>query len=435
MSPVLPRRLRALSRQGQIRLTFLAGGLAVGAAAVLFAIIADAAQTAFEAMRQAVPLLPLLLTPVGFAVSSFVSRRWFPNSGGSGIPQAIAARALSDETQRRRLVSLRVAAGKMLLTAFGLLIGGSLGREGPTVQVGASVMYAVGHISPRRQRGLVLAGAAAGVAAAFNTPLAGIVFAIEEMSRSFETRTSGVVIATVIAAGAVSLSWVGNYTYFGHIVLSLHSLREWLAVPLCGVAGGLLGGLFSRIVIHAAGPWPFRAGRWLKAHPSLLAGACGLGVALCGLMAAGTVFGTGYSQALRLLDGGTPPPLGFGLLKLLATLLSAVTFIPGGLFSPSLAVGAGLGQELAAIAPLAPLPAMALLGMVGYFTGVVQAPITAFVIVTEMTDGHAMLVPVMLVALVASATSRLVCREGIYHALSHGFLPKAPHKVPPKAAS
>jgi len=110
---------------------------------------------------------------------------------------------------RERLVSLRIAAGKMALLLLGLLCGASIGREGPTVQVGRSIMFAIGRLSPRRQPGLLLAGASAGVAAAFNTPLAGIVFGIEEMSRSFEARTSGIILGAAIAAGITSLSLQG----------------------------------------------------------------------------------------------------------------------------------------------------------------------------------------------------------------------------------
>src|SRR4029077_17474233 len=137
------------------------------------------------------------------------------NSQGSGIPQAIAARQLTDHAARGRLVSIRIAIGKVLLTLLGLLCGASAGREGPPGQGGASIMFALGRMSPRRQPGLILAGAAAGVAAAFNTPLARIVFGIEEMSRAFETRTSSLIVGAVIAAGLTSLALMGNYTYFG----------------------------------------------------------------------------------------------------------------------------------------------------------------------------------------------------------------------------
>ena len=125
------------------------------------------------------------------------------------------------------------------------------------------------------------------------------------------------------------------------------------------------------------------------------------------------------------LEDGSPLPAGFAILKFLATAFAAISGIPGGIFSPSLAVGAGLGANVASLFHGAPLAAIMLLGMVSYFAGVVQAPITAFVIVTEMTDNHAMVVPVMAAALIAHATSRLVCEEGVYHALAKGFIERA----------
>ncbi len=417
------RRVLALSRRGQIRLIFVAGGLAVGVAAVGFALLADAMGALFQDLLAWQPLAPLVVTPLGFVVANLAARHLFPNSQGSGIPQVIAARALQDETARHRLVSLRVAFGKVMLTGLGLLCGASIGREGPTVQVGASVMYAVGHISKRHQRGLVLAGAAAGVAAAFNAPLAGIVFAIEEMSRAFEARTSGLVIGTVICGGLVSLAWLGDYTYFGMSSVALHGAPVWLAVPVCGGVGGLLGGVFSRLMLLAGEIGHLRVGGWMQRHPALFAGVCGLGVALCGLASANQIYGTGYASVLHLLSGQDAPPADFGVLKFAATLLSAISGIPGGIFSPSLSVGAGIGRNLFDVFAIAPMPAMVVLGMVGYFAGVVQAPITAFVIVTEMTGDHALLVPVMLTAMIGHSASRLVCREGIYHALSRRFLP------------
>ena len=416
------RRFRVQSRHVQLRLMFVLGGLAVGICAVGFAKLADLSAEGFAWIVGQSAWLPLIVTPAGLALSNLLASRYFPGSQGSGIPQAIAARALTDETARHRLVSLRVAVGKVALTALGLLCGGSIGREGPTVQVGASLMYFVGHLSPRRQRGLVLAGAAAGVAAAFNTPLAGIVFGIEEMSRSFETRTSGLVIGTVICGGLVSLVMLGDYNYFGMSSISLHGASVWVAVPICGVVGGLAGGLFSRLVVAAGGAWPGWLGRHLKPRPALFAALCGLGVVICGLLSHGAVYGTGYAQVLHLLDGQSPPPEQFGVLKWLATLLSAICGIPGGIFSPSLAVGAGLGRNLHDIYAAAPLEAMVVLGMAGYFAGVVQAPITAFVIITEMTGDHALVVPVMLAALIGYSVSRLICREGIYHALAHRYL-------------
>lgn len=426
MIPIRPARRRRLikvhSARWQRRLLFLAGGITVGAAAVLIAVLADKAQHVFSLLIGHWRYASLALTPAGFVLAVFLTNRYFPNSQGSGIPQAIAARELTSHAARKRLLSIRVAIGKILLMLLGLLCGASAGREGPTVQVGASIMFTAGGVSARRQSGLVLAGAAAGVAAAFNTPLAGIVFGIEEMSRSFETRASRLIIAAVIAAGLTTLALVGNYTYFGRTPMMLENGFDWLAVPICGVIGGVAGGLFSRFVIAMARGIPGLVGGALKKRPLLLAGLCGLGVALCGVASGDVVYGTGYDQVKTALESGTPLPESFGILKLLATALTAVSGIPGGIFAPSLAVGAGIGSDVAQFFHGTPIGPIIILGMVGYFAGVVQAPITAFVIVTEMTDNHAMVVPVMAASVIAYGCSRAVCPEGIYHALAKGFL-------------
>jgi len=401
------RRLFSLtSARWRRQAIFLLGGIGVGAIAVALAQVADLAQHAFALLLAKSRYAVLAVTPLGFMLSAYLTIRLFPNAQGSGIPQAIAARHLTDQGARESLVSIRVAIGKVILTLFGLLCGGSVGREGPTVQVGA-------------------AGAAAGLAAAFNTPLAGIVFGIEEMSRAFETRTSSLIIAAVIAAGLTSLALAGNYAYFGSSATTLARGADWLAVPLCGVAGGLAGGLFSRIVIAMARGFNNPLGRAIKSHPLWFAFACGLVVAICGLVSGDTIYGTGYEQVKAALEHSSPLPQDFGALKFLATTFAAISGIPGGIFSPSLAVGAGIGSNIASFFHDAPLGAIMLLGMVSYFAGVVQAPITAFVIVTEMTDNHGMVVPLMAAALIAHATSRMICEEGIYHALAKGFIERA----------
>lgn len=424
------RRARRLyfvySRRWQRRLMFVIGGLIVGAAAVGLAIASDFVQEQFHRFTGTWPYAPLIVTPLGFALTLYLTNRFFPNSGGSGIPQAIAARASKEVAWRQSLVSLRIAFGKIVLTLLGLMVGASTGREGPTVQVGASVMFAMGRFSKRHQPGLILAGSAAGVAAAFNTPLAGIVFGIEEMSRSFEVRASGLVIGTIVAAGLTSLAFMGNYTYFGTSAAVMPFGYDWLAVVACGVVGGLLGGLFSRLLILFAFGFPGRVGAWIKTHPILFAGACGLMVAICGIASGGTVYGTGYEQAREVLHDQKDLSFFYAPLKFMATVLSSISGIPGGIFSPSLSVGAGIGADMAWLFPTTPIGALVLLGMVSYFSGVVQAPITAFVIVAEMTDNHSLMVPLMLAALIAQGASRLVCKEGIYHALSKKFIQQQP---------
>lgn len=415
------RRLRIHSRRWQRRAIFVAGGLIVGLVAVALALASDAVQNVFQHVTGRWFYAPLVVTPLGFGIAVWLTQRFFPNAQGSGIPQAVAARHTQDVETRSRLIGLRVAIGKVLLTLFGLLVGASTGREGPTVQVGASIMFLIGRLTPRRQPGLILAGAAAGVAAAFNTPLAGIVFAIEEMSRSFEAHASGLIIGAVILAGLTAQAILGDYTYFGYTTAALPIGTAWMAVPLCGVAGGLTGALFSRVLISVPAMLPARIGTGIKNHPVLFAVLCGLGVALCGVTSGGAVYGTGYEQARAALHNTATLSLFYAPLKLLATALSSVSGIPGGIFAPSLSIGAGIGSDIAHLFHHADPGPIVLLGMVAYFTGVVRAPITGFVIVSEMSGDHGMLVPLMATALIADGCARLINREGLYHVLAKRF--------------
>jgi H+/Cl- antiporter ClcA len=422
-------RGRIALRRWRRRTFFLIGGLTVGLTAVGMALSADAAQAQWQHVLAFQRYLAVLLTPLGFGFALFLARRYFPNSQGSGIPQVIAARALPDGESRLALVSLRVAAGKIVVMLLGLLCGASIGREGPTVQVGAALMFAAGRRALDYQRGLLLAGAAAGIAAAFNTPLAGIVFGIEELSRSFESRTSGLVLASVIAAGLTSLAIVGDYSYFGSTPATMPLGREWIVVPICAVIGGLAGGLFSRILIMFTRGLPGRIGGWIARHPIVFAMLCGFGVALCGLASGDTIYGTGYDQARAIVHGDMPMNGFYGVWKFAATVLSSISGIPGGIFAPSLSVGAGIGAKLHQFFPDVPLGAMALIAMVAYLAGAVQTPITSFVIVAEMTENHALIIPLMLAALIADAVSKAVCRGSLYHSLAEIAFERAAHKA------
>lgn len=408
------------------RILLWAGAVSVGVAAIAFAISAEFANDLHQRMVTLSPLLPFIIGPAGLALVVWVTRRFLPGSQGSGIPQTIAALGVSDEKLRDSLLSPKVAAGKFILTLVGLVSGASVGREGPTVQIGASIMHALGRLTRfsriEAERGLILAGGAAGVAAAFNTPLAGVVFAIEEMSRSFESRTSGTVMTAVIVAGIVSLWWLGDYTYFGRTSAVLEGREAWIAVLLCGIVGGFAGGAFSQLLIFFSRGIPGRVGKYAFEHPVLFAAYCGFALALIGVISGGTTYGTGYHEARSIMEGSGDLPVTFGLLKLLATLISYVSGIPGGVFAPSLAIGAGIGHNLASLAPYAPAGAVIVLGMVAYFAGVVQAPVTAFVIVIEMTDNHDMIVPLMAASLLATACSRIVCHRPLYKALAEQFL-------------
>jgi H+/Cl- antiporter ClcA len=433
------RRLRRLPlvspRQWLRRLVFWIGAVLVGAVAIGFAAVANLAGNLFLWIEGPRPWIAFIICPAGLMISFLMTRYVFPGAQGSGIPQVIAAQHMTDREAVSRVLSLRVACGKVALTLFGLCCGASIGREGPTVQVGAAIMHGLGRLlrlpRPELERALVLAGGAAGVAGAFNTPLAGVVFAIEELSHSFESRTSGTVLTAVIVAGMTTLALMGNYTYFGHTSAELDFGRGWAAVALCGVAGGLSGGLFSAALVRFAYGLPGRLGRTVMRHPVLFAGVCGLALATIGVASGGQTYGTGYQQARGMVEATTQLPASYAVLKFAATVVSYVSGIPGGLFAPSLSVGAGMGAWLAQLLPAAPAGAVVLLGMVGYFSGVVQAPITATVIVMEMTDNQSLTIPLLATSFLAFGVSRLVCRRPIYGALARRFLAAQQRSVEP----
>lgn len=419
---------KALSQRMLQRLAFWAAAVLVALAAIVFAKTSAAGGQVFAAIVANHPLLAFVITPLSFAAVVWLTRTMVPGAEGSGIPQAIAALNL-EWSERRSVLSLRVAAGKIALTSLALCGGASVGREGPTVQVGVAIMHFFGRWKrlPHRDMGrkLILAGGAAGIAAAFNTPLAGIVFAIEELSKSFEEKTSGMVLTAVIIAGFTSMALVGNYNYFGRTAAVLELAQAWRPVLLCGLAGGLLGGFFARLLIAFSRGIRGRTGALIASHPVLFALMCGLGLAMLGHASGSTVYGTGYEEARGLLEGRNDLPLAFGLMKFGANLLSYLSGIPGGIFAPSLSVGAGLGAALSGLAPGAPFAAVVILGMVGYFTGVVQAPLTAVVIVMEMTSDQSMTLPMLSVALIAFAVSKLVCPKPLYRTMAQSFLEKS----------
>lgn len=417
------------------RLILLAGAVLIGCAATAFAKLSDLAQDFYRAMTVAWPYAPLVVTPLGFALSQIATKLWFEGAQGSGIPQVIAARASRHVAHRASLLGLRVTLGKIVLVIFGLAIGASIGREGPTVQVGAAIMFAVGGMAGiGRQRGLVLAGAAAGIAAAFNTPLAGILFAIEELAKSFERRMTAITTAAVVLAGMTSLALIGDYTYFGTLALPFGRAVDWVAVPACAAVGGACGGVFSRACVALILRPPRLAVRRRRAR-AIFAALCGLAVGSLALATDQYAAGTGYTQTRDLLASGEPLPIWYAPAKLLATLLSACSGIPGGLFSPSLSVGAGLGSILIPLLPWVDPRTISTLMMVAYFAGVVQSPLTAFVIVVEMTASAHSSIPLMATALMAAGLSRLISREPLYHALSCGYLEPAPPSRPSKGAA
>jgi len=401
------------------RLVLWSGAVLVALAAILFAKASTWSYHLFLAILGHGSWIPLVLTPLVFGLLAWATEGRLRATRGSGIPQVIATLHVEDAGFRARMLALPIAAGKMVLTLVALAVGASIGREGPTVHVSAGLFHALGRrfgfSDPKAASRFILAGGAAGIAAAFNTPLAGVVFAIEELAGTFEHRFSGLLLTAVIIGGVVSLGVMGNYSYFGEVEASLPLGHAWLAVLLTGVVCGLLGGLFARLILLSRHGPLAQVGRLRARWPVAFAVGCGLALALLGVCTHGSVYGTGYDQARAIVQGAADmPEQSFGIAKLAANVLSYWAGIPGGIFSPALAVGAGLGQNIAHFLPGAPAAAVVLLGMSAYLAGVTGAPLTSAVIAMELTDNQDMVIPIMAACLLARAASSLFCPTPVY---------------------
>lgn len=403
------------------RLVFWLGAILVGLIIVAMTLLSEWAAETYRRLSLFYPWFHFVIPPVGLAVTAWLTFRFFPGSERSGIPQVKAALDIDrNKKGRKKLISLRIAVGKLLLPIMGLLSGASVGFGGPAVHIGASVMLSLGKavkFPPHyMERGLIVAGSAAGFAALFSAPLAGILFAIEEMGRTLEERLSSLVLTAIVFSGVTAYALLNRYIYLEDESLRMAWGKSWLAIPLCGIVGGLFGGLFSKISIVGS-RFLHRSGLPIV----VIAIACGGVISSVNYVSGGLTIGTGYQQTKAILHSSVPLDISFPFFKMLATCATFFSGIPSGIFVPSLATGAGLGSDLAHWFPLAPAPVMILLTMTAYFSGMLQSPLTSFVIVMEMTNSHEIMIPLMATAFFATGTSKLMNPVPLYLALCDAY--------------
>ncbi|HTL71282.1 MAG TPA: chloride channel protein [Candidatus Eisenbacteria bacterium] len=365
-----------------------------------------------------------LTTPVLFLAAIELIRFVAPGADGAGIPQTIfAAKHLTHSNYGKigELVSFRTMAVKILALFIGLWACASTGREGPTVHIAACLFFGIALFlhrlfkMPLDMRSAVIAGGAAGLAAAFNTPLAGVTFAIEELSADYFVAIKDMVLMAIIVAGLAAKSLTGEYIYFGR-------LADPAAIPVfmivaVGVFGGAGGTLFSVALVEgrkrmaAATGWPRLLAIFALAWAVLfLATATGLK----GIMGPGNLVAQNYVHG----DVENLPAL-YLVSKAAATLFTYWSGIAGGIFAPCLAMGSAAGA-LTASWMHEPVAGCAMMGMAAFLAGTIQAPITSFVIIYEMTGHHQMLLPIMLASLIGHMVARLFKARHLYQALA-GF--------------
>ncbi|PCI18816.1 MAG: chloride channel protein [Piscirickettsiaceae bacterium] len=403
-------------------LVFWLGAIFVGLASVALTLGSEYVSDLYRTLHQQFLLYSFIFTPVCLTFLAWLTLTFFPGSERSGVPQVKAAMQLSQTSTNNPLLSFRIIVGKLFLSIAGIFSGASVGLGGPAIHIGAALMSYFGRFANFAplylEKGLILAGSSAGFAAIFSAPLAGIVFAIEEMGRSLEEKTSGLILTAVIFAGATALIILGQYVYFTNHALSFPWGKAWLIIPICGVVTGFMGGLFSLILL--------KGGSVLSSiphsSPLKIAFICGFIIAIVNYFTDGASAGTGYLETKTYLLNAEAMPAEYPFMRMLSTIATFFVGIPAGIFVPSLSIGAGLGANLAEWVPIAPLSVVILLGMTGYFAGMLQAPLTAFVIIMEMTNSHELLLPMMATAFIANGTSKLICPQSLYAGLTETYL-------------
>ena len=345
--------------------------------------------------------------------------RYFPNARGSGVPQTKAA--LFAQEGR---ITLRTVLGKFFCTSATLASGIPLGREGPSVQVGAGIASVLGRrlgMRPERVKALIPVGAAAAIAAAFNTPLAAILFSLEEIMGDLNAPVLGSVVLASATSWLVLRLLLGNHPLFQVPQYQLVHPLEFAIYAALGVAGGLVSVVFTKLLLGIRERFLQLPQKTVWLQP--VAG--GLLVGLMGCFVP-QVMGVGYGYVGDVLNGRMALNLMVVLLvlKLLAVTTSYASGNAGGIFGPSLFLGAMLGGAMGAVAHhLMPVHtatpgAYALVGMGAVFAGIVRAPMTSVVMIFEMTQDYAVIVPLMISNLVSLFIASGLQRQPIYEALA-----------------
>ena len=406
--------LQQREEQVFLLLSLLIGAL-TGLAVVAFILVTERVGIRFYPVGSAA--WRRVLVPIaGSLTMGILLFRYFPFARGSGVPQTKAALFARDG-----FISLRTVLGKFFCTATTLASGIPLGREGPSVQVGAGIGRWLG-LRPEKVKALIPVGAAAAIAAAFNTPMAAVLFALEEVMGDMNAPILGSVVIASATSWAVMRMILGNNPLFAVPQYTLVHPLEFGIYALLGVAGGFLSVAFTKLLL---GMRKFflrlpKSTQWW--HPAV-------GGVVVGLMGwfVPQVLGVGYTYVGTALNGSMALKLMLLLvaLKLFSVTVSYASGNAGGIFGPSLFLGAMLGGAVGTVAHhflpgyTATPGAYALVGMGAVFAGIVRVPMTSVLMIFEMTRDYAVIVPLMIANMTSLFISSRFQKQPIYEALAH----------------
>lgn len=407
-------------------LSLLAGGV-TGLVCAGFCISLEPAEQARGALLQmartygAAGLVVAICTgAAATALAAWVVRRFSPEASGSGIPHVEAVLRGHTPPAKLLLVPIKFIGGILAIGA-----GLALGREGPSVQMGATLSHRIGQIFRRDRvecRSLLAAGAGAGLATAFNAPIGGAVFVLEEIVRRFDTRITIVTFGASAGAIATARLFLGTAPDFQVRSIDYTDIRGLPVFLVLGLAAGLLGVVYNRLILGAMRAMA-RIDRW---SIELRAAIVGAGVAVLAWYMP-TLVGGGDTITQSLLSQTPAAPV-LVLASLVRFALGPISYAartPGGLFAPMLVLGAQIGLLTHLASTVFPValgvdpPALAVVGMAAFFTAVVRAPLTGIVLVIEMTGSFTLLLPMLEACLVAMLVPTLLRTAPIYDSLAH----------------
>ena len=383
--------------------------------------VSDYAQHSFKNLIGADPYLSFIITPIVFVGIVYVAKYYCHYVQGSGIPQLIAATDSRNKSIREQLLSFRIALGKIGFIFLGMLGGAPIGIEGPSIHIGGSIFYGFNRFIKLNRKFLIHAliaiGGSAGLIVAFNAPIAGFLFAYEEIGRKLKKQA---LILIAIMSGIVylfAIMYRGDANYLTNLsAYSLELTLVWQLLPLA-ILAGILGGLFSKSTLFLINKFITHS----KLKVIIIAVVLGFIVASFNYLSTGQVAGSGKDEVLLML-GGAGLGLDFVAMKYFATLTSLASTIPGGLFMPSISIGAGIGSEVASFYTQIDTQVIIIMAMIAYLSAVIRAPLTSVFVILEMTTTLHLLIPGLMIAFIANWISKQIFAQPIYEALADNYL-------------
>lgn len=409
---------------------FWIASVIAGLAAVLYTKLFVAAEslTSFVFVHHAWFLF--ILSPICFVFAWWLVHRYSPYSRGSGIPQVMAAIQISSPKTNQivdKLLSVRIIVIKVLSSLVMAIGGGAIGREGPTIQISAAIYKIVYQLLPKwwpkiAKRNMIVTGAAAGLAAAFNTPLGGIVFAIEELTKTHFSYYKTAIFSSVIIAGLSAQALLGPYLYLGYPKLDGLSSSIFFGVALVAIIAGLLGSGMSKLILFI---FAWKAKFKFRYHHVLFVVACALITVFLAFFVDRQVLGSGKDlMQTTLFTSHKYVAWYIPILRIGGPLLSFTTGAAGGIFAPALGAGASIGSLVASWFHVSDIDTNMLIlsGMVGFLTGVTRSPFTSVILVLEMTNRHNVIFHLILAGMIASLVAVLIDKHSLYDHLKVQYI-------------